>query len=59
MSSSRVYVGPHDEVDVPDLGVTVKRGESVEVTAEQAAVLDEQPANWAKPNTNAAKEVTA
>lgn len=52
----RVYVGGHDEVEVPDLDRVVKHGESVEVTAEQAARLDEQPDNWAKPNTNAAKE---
>lgn len=26
------YVGPHDEVDVPALGLAVKRGEPVEVT---------------------------
>lgn len=52
----RIYVGPYDEVDVPALNATVKRGDSVEVTAEEAAGLDAQPDNWAKPNTNAAKE---
>ena len=52
----RIYVGGHDEVEVPSLGV-VKRGESVEVDADMAASLDEQPTNWAKPNTKAAKEV--
>lgn len=55
----RIYVGAHDEVEVPDLNVVVKRGDSIEVTPEQAALLDDQPENWAKPNTTAAKEVTA
>jgi hypothetical protein len=55
----RIYVGPHDEVEVPALDAVVRRGEAVEVTAEQAALLDEQAANWAKPNTNKAKEVEA
>lgn len=52
----RVYVGAHDEVEVPALGAVVKRGEQVEVDADLAAALDEQPGNWAKPNTKAAKE---
>lgn len=52
----RVYVGPHSEVEVPALGVVVKHGGSVEVDADLAALLDEQPSNWAKPNTKAAKE---
>jgi hypothetical protein len=30
MSTSFKYVGPHDEVEVPALGVTVKRGETID-----------------------------
>lgn len=51
----RVYVGPHDEVELVETGDFVRRGESVEVDAELAARLDEQPTNWAKPSTKAAK----
>lgn len=51
----RVYVGPHDEVELIDTGDFVRRGESVEVDADLAARLDEQPGNWAKPATKAAK----
>lgn len=50
----RVYVGPHDEVELIDTGDFVRRGESVEVDADLAARLDEQPDNWAKL-TKAAK----
>ncbi len=52
----RVYVGPHDEVEIAATGQVVARGTAVEVDAELAALLDEQPTNWAKTNTNAAKE---
>jgi hypothetical protein len=50
----RVYVGPHDAVDV--LEQTVRRGEQIEVDADTAEQLDAQPDNWAKPTTKAAKE---
>lgn len=50
----RVYVGPFDSVDI--LEFTVRRGEQIEVDADLAAKLDEQPDNWAKPQTKAAKE---
>lgn len=72
-----IYVGPHDEVEVFETGQVVRRGESIEVSAELAgraptaqkgepgekgyqpadlgAGLLAQPANWAKPNTKAAK----
>lgn len=52
----RVYVGPHAEVELVEAGVLVRRGESVEVDADLAALLDEQPTNWAKPA--AAKKTT-
>lgn len=54
MSQHRVYVGPFDEVEV--LGQTVRRGEQIEVEAEEAERLDDQPDNWARPQTKAAKE---
>lgn len=55
----RVYVGPHDEVELIPTGQVVKRGDSIEVDSDLAAQLDEQPSNWAKPNTKVAKEVEA
>lgn len=36
------YVGPYDEVTVPDAGVTVKRGETVEVDGDVAKSLTAQ-----------------
>lgn len=50
----RVYVGVHDAVDIFDQ--TVRRGDSIEVDADTAARLDDQPDVWAKPQTKAAKE---
>jgi len=55
----RVYVGPHDEVEIADTGQVVRRGDTVEVEAGLAERLDEQPSNWAKPTTSAAKNATA
>lgn len=52
----RIYVGPHDEVELASTGQVVRHGESVEVDADLAQSLDGQPSNWAKPNTKAAKE---
>ena len=40
------YVGPHDEVEVPSLGVVCARGSSVEVDAGDAKKLTAQPDNW-------------
>jgi hypothetical protein len=51
----RTYVGPHDEVELAATGQVVRRGDSVEIDADLAEALDEQPDNWAKPNTNSAK----
>lgn len=53
----RTYVGPHDEVELAATGQIVRRGESVEVDAELAELLDAQD-TWAKPTTKAAKEAT-
>lgn len=47
----RVYVGPHVAVEIGSTGQVVKNGEAVEVDAELAKSLDEQPSNWAKPTT--------
>lgn len=41
------YDGPFDEVDVPQLGVSVKRGHQVEATGDVARSLEEQ-ADWTK-----------
>lgn len=53
----RIYIGPFDEIELDVTGAVVRRGEAVEVDDSLAARLDEQPANWAKPNTKAAKDV--
>lgn len=63
-----VYVGPFDEVehqqtteawasDTVGWAVT-KRGAEVEVTDEIAALLLEQPDNWALPKTKTTKAST-
>lgn len=36
------YVGPHDEVEVPSLGLVVKQGEKVEVPDEAAGGFTSQ-----------------
>ena len=40
------YIGPHDAVELRDVGVTVVRGESFDCPAELAKSLLEQPDNW-------------
>ena len=52
------YVGVFDEVHVPSVGATVRRGDAVAVSGEVAAGLLEQPDNWreAKPVKAAAGE---
>lgn len=42
------YDGPFDEVEIPDLGVVVKRGEEFEVDSTQGAALLEQSENFTK-----------
>jgi hypothetical protein len=36
------YTGPHDEVEIPDAAVTVKRGDSIEVADAFGASLIQQ-----------------
>lgn len=55
----RYYVGPYDEVELDATGDVVRRGEYVEVDDDLAELLDQQPTNWAKPNTKAAKQADA
>lgn len=40
------YVGPHDEVEIPSLGLTVKQGEFIEVEQEHLDGFVEQKDNW-------------
>lgn len=47
----RIYVGMFDEVELAATGAVVKQGESIEVDADLAALLDAQPSNWSKPAT--------
>lgn len=44
------YVGPHDAVDVPALGVTVERGHQVDATGAVAQSLAAQ-ADWQRVDT--------
>lgn len=54
------YDGPFDEVDVPELGVSVKRGHQVDATGDVAASLAAQ-ADWTKvaPRKPPAKKAAA
>jgi hypothetical protein len=49
----RIYVGPVDAIDTKLDGVemTLKRGESVDVSDDTAKALDNCPDNWAKPKS--------
>lgn len=49
------YVGPHDEVEIPDLGLSCKRGKTIDVPAEVAANLVLQH-DWEPAPTKPAKE---
>lgn len=53
-----VYVGPIDEVDIPLVGRSVKRGEPFDVSEDAAARLLEQPDNFTK-HTDAKASKTA
>lgn len=55
----RVYIGPHDEVELAATAQVVRRGESIEVDGDLAEQLDTQPGNWAKPTTTAARDADA
>lgn len=54
----RIYVGPIVSVvtRLDDVEMTLSRGESVDVSEEQAEVLDRDEVNWAKPRTPKTKE---
>lgn len=43
---SITYIGAHDEVIIPSLGIRCANGATVEVEDEAAASLLEQAANW-------------
>lgn len=49
------YNGPHDAVDVPELGVTVERGGTVEASAAVATSLEKSPA-WQRVDRRRAAE---
>lgn len=63
----RIYVGPVDAIitnlgtDTRNGGQTwrVERGEAIDVSDEQAALLDKQPDNWAKPRTEVKSDKVA
>jgi hypothetical protein len=40
------YHGPHDEIEIPSLGVVVKKGGTFEADDEVGKRLLEQPANF-------------
>lgn len=42
------YVGDHEEVDVPDARLIVRKNQTIEVSAELAAGLLCQEDNWKK-----------
>ncbi len=47
----RIYVGPCAEIvtRLDDIEMVLARGESVDVSEEQADVLDRDSVNWARP----------
>jgi hypothetical protein len=54
------YVGPFDEVEVPSLGLVVKRLGTVEIVGEPAQNLREQGDwEWVKPAAKAESQPTA
>ena len=57
-----VYVGPHlaVELNMPDgtIGL-VEHGGTLETSPEHAELLLEQPSNWQKPQTGAARSAKA
>lgn len=40
------YVGPYEEVDVPDLGISTKRAAPFDATDEQVKALKDQSDVW-------------
>lgn len=53
--ASVTYIGPHDEVEIPSLGVVVKHGETFEVDDAAAASLLEQAGNFKKASASKSK----
>lgn len=51
-----IYTGPHDEVDVPGLGITARAGEPVEVEDKAAKELLAQGGPWAKAGQKAKED---
>jgi len=43
------YNGPHDEVEIPSLGVAVKRGESIDVFSDDTAARLIEQSCWDAP----------
>lgn len=56
---TRIYVGPHDEVEIAATGQVACQGQPLEVSDELAALLDEQPSNWALPTKPVSTPVPA
>jgi len=57
-----VYVGPHlaVELNMPDgSAAEVAHGATLETSSEHAEWLLEQPSNWQKPQTSAARSAKA
>lgn len=51
------YTGPYDEVEVPALGLIVKKGKAIVVTNADATALLRQDV-WVEEETNSEKEAT-
>ena len=51
------YIGPFDEIDIPDIGQTVFSRKNFEVTEDEAAALLAQPLNFAPVDAPAKKLV--
>lgn len=52
------YVGPHDEVEVPALGITVQHGHQIEATGDAAESLSKQ-ADWQRVDKPKPRNTTA
>lgn len=51
------YVGPHDEVEVPDLNLCVKRNQTIEVPSEALDGLVCQEGVWKKTTATKSADV--
>lgn len=57
----RTYTGPVDAIATrlpSGREVTVERGQTVEVTADEAALLDAQAGNWTDPDASGTRRAT-